>query len=75
MKYTQFIVASQVNILMQPICAESCDFPAGIAAECQDVADRNVRPVVLLGARGDRHTFEPYAKTKRNLTGRSAKRG
>ncbi len=74
LKRVQVIVASQVNILVQPISAEACEFPVEIANECQSVANMNRRPVVLLDAGGDRHTFEPYVKTKRNTISRSVKR-
>ena len=67
MKYIKVIVRSQVNIIVQPISAESCDFPAGIAAECQSFANCDSLPVVLLGARGDAHTFYPEGKKVLNI--------
>lgn len=61
LKLVHVIVRSQVNTLVQPLNAEACDYPAGIAAECQLLADFYKQPVVLLGAREDRHEFLPRA--------------
>lgn len=59
MKLLSRIVTSQVNIIVQPLSAEACDFPAAMAAEAQALANREQKPVVLLGAREDRHEFTP----------------
>ncbi len=58
----QFGPVSQVNILAQPIRAESKDDPAGIARECQAIADFYRLPVVFAcetSAGSSQHTFTP----------------
>ncbi len=48
------------TITMMPVEAESYDWPALMAGECQRVADYYQRPVSFSGREsGDRHTFIP----------------
>lgn len=53
---------SQVNISAHPICAESKDNPAGIARECQQIANAYRLPVRFScewTSGSDAHTFNP----------------
>lgn len=59
LNFIQIIVHSQEEVHVQPRNAEACDYPAGIAHDCQVACDYLKKPIVLLGARGDRHTFMP----------------
>jgi hypothetical protein len=58
-RFIKVHVTSQVDAMVGPANAEACDYPAAMAAECQDLSDRIQLPVVLSGARQDRHTFYP----------------
>jgi len=55
----QIIAERQVNIMVQPVDEESAVQCAGIAAECQALANHKQLSVVLLDRGGNRHVFWP----------------
>jgi hypothetical protein len=58
-RYTQILVASRVNIIMQPVDAEAYDYPGTMAEECQNYATLARKPVILVGKHGDSFEFKP----------------
>lgn len=66
LRLVRFGPVSQVDIQASPICAESRDDPAGIARECQAVANAHGLPVrfscELRSGEVSRHAFYPETK-------------
>ena len=57
--FISLVVSSQHSLHVQPASAESYDYPAAIANECQRVCDEEKKCVILLGKNSDRFTFFP----------------
>jgi hypothetical protein len=53
------VVASQTNIIVQPLNAEAHEQPAELAIQAQRICDLNEKPVVLLNRDGNRTKFQP----------------
>ena len=56
---TKVIVESQVNIFVQPVNAEAYDFPFHIGVECNTLANKTGKTVVLLDRDGNRSEYWP----------------
>jgi len=57
--YLNVLVASRLNVIVQPYDADAYNYPGSIACECQAMANEMGKPVVLLGKNGDRFEFLP----------------